>query len=480
MLRDRFSAPLDSRAAALSASVAEDAELLGVDLWGSIAHATMLGATGVIPAASARRIVSGLRAIARDAARGAFRLDPALEDVHINVESELTKRIGPDGERLHTGRSRNDQVATDLALALREALLGLEAAALGVSDALLAASRGPQGRRVVDGWTHTQPAQRLYWSQILGTHALRFVRDAERFRRVRERLEASPLGSGAIAGTSLPLDRTMTARALGFRRPTLSSLDAVSDRDAASDALYACAVALGHGSALAEEFVLGSLPGVDRVRLDDPFVTTSSLMPHKRNPDLAELVRAESAPAIGRLVTHLTLLKGLPIGYQRDLQVGKPVVFEGLSRARLALEVLGAMAASAEYRSPPVADAATGSVEVADALVAAGVPFRTAHHRVGVWLAARAKAKARDVPITEDELRNEFPELPEGFRYPTSEEEPERRTSAGGSSSRAVARLLTEVERRAVAGRRAVGRERTRLVALRRRAGIPERLFAVD
>jgi argininosuccinate lyase len=480
MLRDRFSAPLDRRAAELSASVREDAALLGVDLWGSVAHAEMLGATGIVPRASARRIVAGLRAIAKDAARGKFRLDPDLEDVHLNVESELTRRIGSDGERLHTGRSRNDQVATDLALALREALLDLEDAASAVALSLADAAEGPHGQRVVDGWTHTQPAQRLYWSQILGTHGLRFARDAERFRRVRERVDCSPLGSGAIAGSSLPLDRGATARALGFRRPTVSSLDAVSDRDAASDGLYAAAVALGHASGLAEEFVLGSLPGVDRVRLADPFVTTSSLMPHKRNPDLAELVRAESAPAIGRLVAHLTLLKGLPIGYQRDLQLGKPVVLEGLARARLALQVLADMAASTEYLSPAVTDSATGSVEVADALVRAGVPFRTAHRRVGVWLAQRAKQRERSAPITDAELRAEFPELPASFSYPTPEDEPERRQSAGGSSAAAVRRLLKEVRQRAGAVRSSTSRERRRLAELRRRAKIPEGLFARD
>jgi argininosuccinate lyase len=478
MLRDRFSAPLDARAAALSGSVVEDRALLGADLWGSVVHAQMLGATGIVPRASAARIVAGLRGIARDAAAGKFRLDPALEDVHLNVEAELTKRIGADGERLHTARSRNDQVATDLAIALRESLVGLEAAAASVAASLATAARSSDGRRVVDGWTHTQPAQRVYWAQLLGSHALRFVRDAERFRRVRERIEASPLGSGAVAGTSLPVDRRATARALGFRRPSLSSIDAVSDRDAASDALYASAVALLHASGFAEELVLGSLPGVDRVRLSDPFVTTSSLMPHKRNPDLAELVRAESAPAIGRLVSHLTLLKGLPIGYQRDLQVGKPLVLEGLARARLSLDVLAAMASGTKFLAPPPADAATGSVELADALVRAGVPFRSAHRRVAVWLARRAKTHARNDPVGAEELRAGFPELPPGFRFPGPDEEPERRGSEGGSSWRSVEKLLTEVERRSRAASAGARRERTRLERLRRASGIPERLFS--
>lgn len=477
MLRDRFSAPLDQAAAALSSSVVEDRALLGVDLWGSIVHARMLGATGIIPKASARRIVSGLRAIARDAAGGRFPLDAVHEDVHLNVEAALTRRIGADGERLHTARSRNDQVATDLALALRQSLLGLEGASARVAAALVGVARSPQGRTVVDGWTHTQPAQRLYWAQILGTHALRFVRDAERFRRIRERIDESPLGSGAIAGTSLPVDRRATARALGFARATASSLDAVSDRDAGTDALYACSVTLLHASSLAEEFVLGSLPGVDRVRLSDRFVTTSSLMPHKRNPDLAELVRAESGPAIGRLVSHLAVLKGLPVGYQRDLQLGKPIVFEGVVRTRLALHVLAGMAAEASYRTPPVSDASTGSVELADALVRAGVPFRTAHRRVGVWLSKRERTTGRAAPIRDSEIRVAFPELPRGFRFPGADEEPERRTSSGGSSWRSVTSLLGEVDRRRRRSETASAREIARLKRLRRAAGIPERLF---
>ena len=477
MLRDRFSAPLDERAVALSTSVVEDRALLGADLWGSVAHAEMLGATGIVPPRKARRIVTGLRAIARDAAAGRFALDARLEDVHLNVEAELTGRIGSDGERLHTARSRNDQVATDLAIALRDQLLGIELAALSVAGALVRVAGSRTGRTVVDGWTHTQPAQRLYWGQILGSHGLRFVRDAERFRRIRERIVESPLGSGAIGGTSLPIDRHRTARALGFRRPTGSSLDAVSDRDAGSDALYASAVTLVHASGLAEEFVLGSLPGVDRVRLADPFVTTSSLMPHKRNPDLAELVRAESAPAIGRLVAHLALLKGLPIGYQRDLQVGKPVVLEGLARTRLALEVLAPMAASTVFLSPTAADAATGSVELADALVTAGIPFRTAHRRVGRWLSDRARTTTRSDPVSDAELRIAFPELASSFRFPTATEEPERRGSVGGSSSPEVRALLADVRRRVRAGRAAGVRELGRLQKLRRAAGIPESLF---
>lgn len=474
-LRDRFDAPLDRRAAAFAGSTREDAVLLPYDLWGSLAHARMLGATGILPAATARRLEAGLRDVGRRAARGRFPLDPALEDVHLNVEADLTRRLGEDGARLHTARSRNDQVAVDLLLYLREALLGLEADASEVAEALTAAARAPAGRSVVAGWTHLQPAQSVYWAQILGTHALRFVRDAERARALRERLRESPLGSGALAGSSLPIDRARTARWLGFDRPTPSSLDGVSDRDALAETIFLTALLAVHASSLADELVVGSMEGVARVRLDDRFVTTSSLMPHKRNPDLAELVRAEAGPATGRLMAVLGILKGLPMGYQRDLQATKPVLFEAVDRTRLALQVLAPMARGASYRAErPNPGRSTTSVELADALVAAGVPFRVAHGRVAKFVAERERAGGGLADAGADAFRAAFPELgPSGFAVPPLEAEPELRTSAGGSSYREVAKLLAEVERRTEGARRSVQRERSRLLRLRRAFGIP-------
>jgi argininosuccinate lyase len=473
VLRERFSRPLDEAAARLSESTREDAALLSHDLWGSLAHARMLGATNILPASSARRIEAGLRGIARDAHRGRFPLDPALEDVHLNVESALTRRIGTDGERLHTARSRNDQVATDLLAYGRDALLALELGSLAVADALGAVARGPDGRSIVDGWTHLQPAQRIYWGQILGTHAFRFVRDAERFATTRRRSDRSPLGSGAIAGSSLPIDRRMTARLLGFTAPTITSLDGVSDRDAGAETLFDLALLGVHASALAEELVLGSMPEIGRVRLADEFVTTSSLMPHKRNPDLAELARAEASPAVGRLVSHLALLKGLPAGYQRDLQAGKPLLIEGVERGLGVLEVLRGMVASARFLSPPPSAAhATGSVELADALVRAGVPFRSAHARVGRWLADRDEVPGGSSAPNAEELVRVFPELDGmGFRWPAPHEEPERRRSLGGSAWSQVQPLLDDVEQRSRIARRDADRELRRLARLRSALG---------
>ena len=419
MLRERFSRPLDSAARELSASTSEDAVLLGADFWGSIAHARMLGATRILPAASARRIEAGLRSIARDAVRGRFHLDPDLEDVHLNVEHELTARIGQDGERLHTARSRNDQVATDLAIYNREALLNAEGRTLDLVDALITAARGPAKHRTIPGWTHLQPAQRLYWGGILGAHALRFARDAERLAAVRAGIRYCPLGSGAIAGSSLPIDRGMTARPLGFDGPTPSALDAVSDRDATWESLFAIAMVHLHASQLGEELVIGAMPESGRLRLSDGFVTTSSLMPHKRNPDLAELVRAESAGAIGRLTAGLALVRSLPIGYQRDLQAGKPILFEGFARLDRTLAALAPMVAEAEYLSPPGLGESTASVELADELVRAGMPFRAAHARVARFV-SRLERQGRTLAATRpQEVTRAFPEIAgRNFRLP--------------------------------------------------------------
>jgi argininosuccinate lyase len=337
-------------------------------------------------------------------------------------------------------------------------------------SALTRTARGPAGDVVVPGWTHLQPAQRVYVGQILGTHALRFLRDLDRFRSIRVRIRECPLGSGALAGSSLPLDRARTAHLLGFDRPTLSSLDAVSDRDAATETLAALALFAVHASGLAEELVLGAMPEVGRVRLADAFVTTSSLMPHKRNPDLAELIRGESGPAIGRLTSALALLKGLPLAYNRDLQVGKPILFEGIARAELVLAVLPAMVETAEFRrGTPIGaatEATTGSVEIVDDLVRSGVPFRRAHARVAAFL--------RDVDASggvgggryRERWALAFPELGVG---PPEEAgaEPERRTTPGGSARSSVRTMLADAERRVLSAQRAIEAERRRLDDLR-------------
>jgi argininosuccinate lyase len=478
VLREKFSRPLDPAAAAFSASTVEDAALLPHDLWGSLAHARMLGATGILPRRSARRIERGLRSIATRAARGRFPLDPAREDVHLNVETALTRALGADGERLHTGRSRNDQVATDLALYLRDSLLALELRTLNVVDALLAAARGPDGRRTVPGWTHLQPAQQVYWAQILATHALRLLRDVDRCAATRARGATSPLGAGAIAGSSLALDRRRTARLLGFAGPGLSSIDDVSDRDTLLAATFDQALLATHLASLGDELVLGAMPEVGRVRLADEYSTTSSLMPHKRNPDLAELARAEAGPALGRLVAQLAIVKGLPHGYHRDLQATKGPYFEGTERLLLLLTVVAGMVRSARFLAvAPPADSGMGSVEIADALVRAGVPFRSAHARVAVWLARPPHGTGRD--RTSEEFLRAFPELRGRHSGAARPDDPDVRTSHGGSAWVEVRRSLDQAALAAGRARRSARREVARLDRLRRRLGAYPPAFLV-
>lgn len=446
MLRDRFGSPLDSLASQLSSSTTEDAELLPYDILGSIAHAKMLVRQKLIPAREGRRLVGGLVNLASESKKGRFKLDPALEDVHINVEHALTKRLGKDvGERLHTGRSRNDQVATDLLLYLRSSLLDIENTTLGLVGTLLRVALSPQGKEVVEGWTHLQPAQRVYLAQLLLVHAHRFERDAERFAQISSKIRHCPLGSGALAGSSLPLDRDYVAQLLGFEGPNPNSMDAVSDRDLAVESSFALSLLANHASSLAEELVLWSNPAIGGVRLGDGFVTTSSLMPHKRNPDMAELIRAEAGPITGMLIANLMTLKALPLAYNRDLQRIKPLQFESFKRAKLILEVMDAMLSSATFGKRGAGSHAMGNptwtVELVDLLVLAGVPFRSAHSRVARKVSEWEMTGEAPNSLTEEEIAEAFPELRgRPFTIPSPWREPDSRSTYGGSSLQEVKR----------------------------------------
>ena len=468
LLRDRFSRPLDPRAADYSSSVEEDQSLLVPDLVGSLAHLRMLWREGLIPDGDARKLHEGLTALYRRALEGRVKLDPALEDVHMNVEVALTSRAGPRaGARLHTGRSRNDQVATDLLLYLRESSWAVEAAAWRLVRTLLRQARGPAGRTTVLGRTHFQEAQRVHLGQVLLVHAHRFARDAQRAEALRRSLRHSPLGSAALAGSSLPLDRGSTARWLGFSGPNPNSMDAVSDRDPSAEALFLAALVGVHASSLAEELVLWSSPELRQVRLDDPFVTTSSLMPHKRNPDLAELARAEAGPLLGLLVAHLTVQKGLPLAYNRDLQALKPLLREGIRRTIRLLDLMEGMLATARFLppgegSPSPPATLTWSVEAVDALVRAGSPFREAHRQMAAFVKSLEGQDLPRDPRSWDRLLEErFPALAAtGFRVPRPEEEPDLRRTMGGSHWSWVRRDARNLQAQAGAAARRIRRER--------------------
>ncbi|HKS59581.1 MAG TPA: argininosuccinate lyase, partial [Thermoplasmata archaeon] len=337
--------------------------------------------------------------------------------------------------------------------------------ALGdVVDSLVRQAAGPAGRFVLPEATHLQDAQHVYLAQHLLVHAHRFLRDARRLEHVLTSVSASPLGAAAVAGSSLPLDRKATARALGFERPVPNSVDAVSDRDFAVEGLNAMALLGVHASSLAEELVLWSTPSYSRVRMADGYVTTSSLMPHKRNPDMAELLRGESGALIGLLVAHLTVLKGLPLSYNRDLQVAKPLLFEAFERLEVSLPVLSGMVRTTEFSDrriggPPPPPP---SVELVDQLVRQGVAFRLAHEEVARKLSALEGRGESLIGLSSRRLNQLFPQLPAGWSFPTPVQEVERRTTMGGSSWREVSQDLRGVRAELIRLQRAQ-RERKRV-----------------
>ena len=382
----RFEDETDPRAADFGRSIEVDRALAADDLQGSIAHVHGLARAGALTAEEGSLLVEGLQALAADVQAGGLRWDPALEDVHLNLEAALAAKIGPLAGKLHTGRSRNDQIATDLRLWLRRTIDGLDSGVLAFELALVELAERNEGA-ILPGSTHLQPAQPV----LLAHHLLAYVemleRDRERLADCRRRANVSPLGSGAVAGTGFPLDREVVADELGFSGATANSIDAVSDRDFAVEFLAAAALAAVHLSRLAEEITWWSNPAFGFVRVADAFSTGSSMMPNKRNPDPAELVRAKAARVAGNLTTCLMLLKGLPLAYQRDLQETVPPLLDGAAALEASLAVLTGLVGSLEVDIERMASAAasghTTATAVADSLVERGVPFRAAHEIVG-------------------------------------------------------------------------------------------------
>ena len=381
---------------AINASIGFDKRLWRQDLRASRAHAAMLGAQGIVDAAAAAAIDAGLAQIETDYAVGGLVEDASLEDIHMHVETRLAELIGPDAGRLHTARSRNDQVATDFKMWVRDAIDDLDTGLAVLRDALLARAE-EHAETVMPGFTHLQIAQPV----TLGHHLMAYVemlrRDRGRFADARARLNECPLGSAALAGTGFPIDRARVARALGFDRPTANSLDSVSDRDFAVEFL-SCALQAGlHLSRLAEEIIVWASQPYGFVRLSDAWSTGSSIMPQKRNPDAAELVRGHSGRLLGCLVALAGTLKGLPLAYSKDMQDDKPPVFEAYDLLSLAVAAMTGMVETLTFvpaRLREVAGAGfSTATDLADWLVRdAGVPFREAHHITGRAVAASEAA----------------------------------------------------------------------------------------
>lgn len=404
----RFAESTDQLVEAFTESVSFDRRLWRQDIAGSQAHARMLAKVGVLSSAEAEAIVGGLDAIREEIAAGTFPWQQALEDVHMNIESALTARIGEAGKKLHTGRSRNDQVATDLRLYTRDAIDELA----GLIEALAASLLDLAGREadsVMPGFTHLQIAQPVSFGHHMLAWREQILRDRARLLDARKRTNLLPLGSAALAGTVYPIDRAYVAGLLGFDGPTENSLDSVSDRDFAIEFCAAASLLMVHLSRWSEELILWSSPMFGFVKLPDRFCTGSSIMPQKKNPDVPELVRGKTGRVIGDLQALLVLMKGQPLAYNRDNQEDKQPLFDAHDTVAACLRVFGAMLPNLTVeREACRAAAAKGfstATDLADYLVKKGLPFRDAHHAVGSAV-AYAVSKACDLAdLTLDELR---------------------------------------------------------------------------
>ncbi|MDJ0608445.1 MAG: argininosuccinate lyase [Kiloniellales bacterium] len=427
----------------INASIAFDRRLYAQDIRASRAHAAMLADRGIIPPEDGEAIAEGLARVEAEIEAGGFPFDPALEDIHMNVEARLKALIGDAGGRLHTARSRNDQVATDFRLWVRDAVDGLDRRLRDLQAALLEQA-GVHADTIMPGYTHLQAAQPVTFGHHLMAYVEMFGRDRGRLADCRTRINECPLGAAALAGTAFPIDREATAAALGFARPMANSIDAVSDRDFALEFLAAGAILAVHLSRLAEELVLWCTEGFAFVRLSDAFTTGSSIMPQKKNPDAAELVRGKSGRVVGSLIGLLTVIKGLPLAYGKDMQEDKEPVFDAADTLDVCTAVmtgmLGDLQANGERMRAATAAGYITATDLADWLVRElGLPFRDAHHVTGEIV---KRAEQRGCGLGELELaamQEVEPRITAGiFDVLTVDRAVASRTSLGGTAPERV------------------------------------------
>ncbi|MGX0876936.1 argininosuccinate lyase [Roseovarius sp. MBR-154] len=411
----RFAAGPDAIMEAINASISFDKRMAAQDIAGSRAHAAMLAATGIVSDKDAEAMREGLLTVLSEIEGGDFEFSTALEDIHMNVEARLKALVGAPAGRLHTGRSRNDQVATDFRLWVRDQLDAADGALEALMRALVAQAEAGADW-VMPGFTHLQTAQPVTWGHHMMAYVEMFGRDLSRVRDARARMNECPLGAAALAGTSFPIDREMTAQALGFDAPCANSLDAVSDRDFALEFLGAASICAMHLSRFAEELVIWSSAQFRFVALSDRFSTGSSIMPQKKNPDAAELIRAKVGRIFGANVALMMVMKGLPLAYSKDMQEDKEQVFDAADNLMLALAAMEGMVRDMQAQKANL-EAAAGSgfstaTDLADWLVRVlDMPFRDAHHVTGS-LVARAEAKACDLPdLSLDEMQQVHGEI---------------------------------------------------------------------
>ena len=412
MWTGRFQQATDAQVRAYGESISFDWRLYAHDIAGSIAHAGALAAAGFLTEPERARIETGLRQIGEEIARGEFPFRTELEDIHMNIESALTARIGAAGAKLHTARSRNDQVALDLRLYLRAEIAEIRQALRDMQRSLVElGARYPEAP--MPGYTHLQRAQPVLFAHHLLAYVEMFARDDDRLADAARRLDVLPLGSGAIAGSTLTLDRALVARTLGFSRVSENSMDAVSDRDFACEFLAAAAILGMHLSRLSEDVILWATSEFAFLTLSDAFTTGSSLMPQKKNPDVAELTRGKTGRLYGNLFRLLTILKGLPMTYNRDLQEDKEAVFDSVDTLKSALSVFAAMLREARAETANMARATADplllATDLADYLVQRGVPFRQAHEVIGKLVAVSLERKVPFAQLSLEDYQTASP-----------------------------------------------------------------------
>jgi argininosuccinate lyase len=446
----RFADATASSVEAFTSSIDVDRRLYRHDIAGSIAHAKMLARQRIIPVRDARKIVRGLKAIEKEIERGTFPFSSADEDIHMNIERRLTEKIGAAGGKLHTARSRNDQVALDMRLFLRDEVELIIAALERVGDALARAAKRHL-EVMMPGYTHLQRAQPVLFSHHLLAYYDMFERDRERFQSCQQRINVLPLGSGALAGTTFPIDRNFVGKLLGFPRVSSNSLDAVGDRDFILEFLAASAILFVHLSRLAEELVLWSSQEFGFVELPDGYCTGSSMMPQKKNPDVPELIRGKTGRVFGHLQAMLTVMKGLPLAYNRDLQEDKIPLLDTVDTVKASLamtaEIIGGLKIRKERMMEAARDGFMNATDLADYLVGRGVPFRSAHAVAGriVQHCVAARRRIEELPLAE--MRRFSPRIDQDvYRYLSAESLIERRRGTGGTARANVARRLKELE----------------------------------
>lgn len=448
--RDRFSKELDKLAKDYTVSVPFDKRLYRHDIAGSIAHARMLWKQGIIPEKDAELIIMGLTSIREEIERGQFKFKEELEDIHMNIESRLIEKIGDAGAMLHTARSRNDQIALDMRLFTREAINETIAGLKAFQKALLDLAEANMGVSI-PGYTHLQRAQPVLLAHHLLAYFEMYQRDIERFQQCLERTDVMPLGSGALAGVPYLIDRNSVAKELGFSKVSANSIDAVSDRDFVIEYQAAASITMMHLSRLAEEIVLWSTAEFDFIEIDDAFATGSSIMPQKKNPDVAELARGKAGRVYGHLMAILTTMKGLPLSYNRDLQEDKEGLFDSVDTVLATLEVFAAMLGSLRVKGERTRSAAeenyTLATDLADYLVKKGIPFRQAHAIVGKLVRYAIENKKSLSELDIKEYKTFSPKFEEDVKSITVESSLASRDVPGGTAPEQVRMALAAARR---------------------------------